>query len=645
MLNSPYTVTNRFLPSTGIVVPVFRLNPNKATFTPSMTKRAGALFAAAPYVQGKWDATGVPDALLSAGGAVISGDFRTNLDWNQGSVSFFVTPEWAGNDGKAHTIISYSGNRFNIQKNSANSLRFFFGGAFAGDTSISTWVAGTTYHVVLRWDIKNTLNGTNFFCVSIDDVHNFFGTSTGASFANAGWLIGSIAGAVPGDCQVEGLTAYRRPLFDGTFGTDVGNGDEIAAIYNAGTFKDPCEVTGSWDVVFCLPTNGTAGTLVTGTGNAWSHPHASNLLTDGFFQTTAPGGWSEENTPTAVADITGSERIFNWGYEIDTDAVDEGIYQDEAVSEGETFFIRAVAHSDGTSQPRLIAYDQSNTAEIGNDTGTITSTKTAPDDLRLAITIPAGCTTLRVKIIDIVGNATFYIHQTELYPTDDTYSSGDFAGNNGSGTLVNAVLQVGSGTTADGTEVARVTDTSPTLFDPVKLDAVSLTVTPASKANSTEGSGVRVDGRDSLTQIVPEHKMSSERLDIRFKVTPRHAIADTDLFGIATPWLFNLFKDGNNYVRLYFSAPSSIRCEIGAGGTSIIGTTVAGITGIDAGTEYEVTFLYTKNDAVVVTFNGVQKYNRPVAAQDDFTNLTGFTMYWGTSNTGTSPMDAVFAAL
>jgi hypothetical protein len=47
-----------------------------------------------------------------------------------------------------------------------------------------------------------------------------------------------------------------RFLFDGTYGTDVqGNGDELALIYNAGSGTDPTEITGSWDVCLCAPTN------------------------------------------------------------------------------------------------------------------------------------------------------------------------------------------------------------------------------------------------------------------------------------------------------------------------------------------------------------------------------------------------------
>ena len=78
-------------------------------------------------------------------------------------------------------------------------------------------------------------------------------------------IIGTYNGVEkPANARIEALTIYRRPLFDGTYGVDVGNGDEIAAIYNSGNFADPCEITGSWDVVVCFPTDATPGALVSG---------------------------------------------------------------------------------------------------------------------------------------------------------------------------------------------------------------------------------------------------------------------------------------------------------------------------------------------------------------------------------------------
>ncbi|PIZ45089.1 hypothetical protein COY32_05630, partial [candidate division WWE3 bacterium CG_4_10_14_0_2_um_filter_41_14] len=194
-------------------------------------------------------------------------------------------------DGRWFPYISYTpgwGGIFKIQ-------------AFGINASKSVAVtAGTTYLVVGRWDLDTTLDGTNYMSISVNDVASFGGTSWpfGIAATPTDFNVGGSSRTAPG--IIEGLTIYRRPLFDGTYGIDVGNGDEINQIYNSGTGKDPTLVTGSWDVVFALPTNASTGALATGTGNAWSHPHASNLLytstinTGGFMMngTASTDGWA-----------------------------------------------------------------------------------------------------------------------------------------------------------------------------------------------------------------------------------------------------------------------------------------------------------------------------------------------------------------
>jgi hypothetical protein len=65
-----------------------------------------------------------------------------------------------------------------------------------------------------------------------------------------------------------------------------------------------------------------------------------------------------------------------------------------------------IANSDGTSIPKAILYDQTNTAEIGSLTGSNASTRTAPDVFIFTGEAPAGCTTLRVKLINTGATAS-----------------------------------------------------------------------------------------------------------------------------------------------------------------------------------------------------------------------------------------------
>jgi hypothetical protein len=262
-----------------------------ATFTPNMSKRNSAgPFTAGPILQGKIDSSGTPDTLSVSRGTLIGSNFYSNFDPNQGSVVFWITPEWNGNDGLTHYILGLPNNQVDIFKDTDNKLYIWLQGGQSLTVDISSWTAGTTYNVVARWDSTNKINGTNYASISINNVTTF-GTTNATTLVmyNTNFNIGSSASSsFPVNAIIEGLTIYRRVLYDGTYGTNVGNGNEISLIYNSGTGKDPTLITGSWDVVFALPTNASTGSLTTGTGNAWSHPHSSNLL---YTSTSNTGGF------------------------------------------------------------------------------------------------------------------------------------------------------------------------------------------------------------------------------------------------------------------------------------------------------------------------------------------------------------------
>ena len=599
------------------------------TFTAGMAKRDGpGPFAGAPIVQGNYDGTGTPDNLRYTSSTTLSSEFKNVYDLNQGSVVMWVTPEWNGNDGKNHYLWRQGSSGGALFKFSNNNLRFNVGGQIV-DVDASTWTAGTTYNVIARWDIDNTLNGTNYLSLSVNDSHTYGVTTIPSPSTNTNFYAGASNTSLASDSVIEGLTIYRRPLFDGTYGIDVGNGDEINQIYNSGSGNDPTLITGSWDVVFALPTNSSTGALATGTGNAWTHPHASNLLytsttnTGGFMMngTYTSDGWATENgdtqsltlqpdetagkdtrlysysnditrnygthnilltssfdkaliefdlsnisasailnsatlytyrnntgtdrawtvsvysvasgnadwpegtknnatgvagdscwsykdqtpgnetpwagsaglstagtdyesdvigsfsgnqtdpigteystqltasrvqewfgetntnygilfdpsnggtsiassdnataayrpklvvnytAPPTVSALSTSEKIFAGGYKTTSSAANQGIYYDKTVTAGDDWVIRAIAHSDGTSIPKVILYDQTNGAEIGSLTGTTTSTRAAPNVFIFTGEAPASSTTLRVKLVNTQASGTAYWHQVEV---------------------------------------------------------------------------------------------------------------------------------------------------------------------------------------------------------------------------------------
>ena len=284
------------VPLNGNALPPFIFDYLDTTTLRKMALRDGpsGVWATAPIVQGNRDGSGVPDSLTHPRGDLIHGYFYGNIDSNQGSMVLLITPEWDGDDGVAHVIIDGYAGGILMTKNALSQL-ILTTQAGSEIVDVSGWTAGTTYLVVARWDCNNPIDWINHVCLSINDSHYFDGDGGSSNFPRTVYVGSGDGPDHPSSVVIEGLTVYRRPLFDGAYGRAVnfdasGPLDELAEIYNSGTFRDPVEVTGPDDVVFCLPGSGTPGELATGTGNAWSYPHSSTLadveqafLTDGGY--------------------------------------------------------------------------------------------------------------------------------------------------------------------------------------------------------------------------------------------------------------------------------------------------------------------------------------------------------------------------
>lgn len=287
-----------------IVVLVTQVSPVYAiTFTTGSAKRdAPGPFTAAPIVQGDPNnLSSLTDDIVSASrGTQVSGNFYANFDGVAGSVVLWWTPEFAYDSLSGtgdHYLWYISSSYFLSYEYDNDRYNLTVGGQSL--TVSSNVAAGTTYSLVARWDTQNVIQGTNYASLSIDDTHSFgITTQPTAGAPDSTIYIGGNGTTGAGSGLIEGLTIYRRVLYDGANGINVGNGDEINLIYNAGSGKDPTLITGSWDVVFALPTNSSTGPLATGTGNAWTHPHSSNLL---YTSTTNIGGFMINGTYTIPA--------------------------------------------------------------------------------------------------------------------------------------------------------------------------------------------------------------------------------------------------------------------------------------------------------------------------------------------------------
>ena len=174
------------------------------------------------------------------------------------------------------------------------------------------------------------------------------------------------------------------------------------------------------------------------------------------------------------------------------------------------------------------------------------------------------------------------------------------------------------------------------------MDSVSLTVTPASEANSAETSGLRVDGYDSLTQPITDIGATSGT--IKFKWTPRHSAGDFDKFGtsVGRALIINAYNDASNNITLRTNGASELRLIINV--TGVIGGTNWTATGvINAGTTHDIRVEYDGVSCYAYIDDTLRITASPIGGIDFGANVPT-TAYWGVDNTNIRQSDATFAA-
>jgi len=295
-------------------IPTFNLDTALATFTAKMAKRtAPGPFAAAPIVQGKFDNSGTGDIVSFSRGSQVSGSWYDNMDGNQWEFGCQFTPEIATSGTTGMAYLFYASSNHYLAYDYDND-RFELKIGSQTVTDAHTLVSGTTLSIIAGGSSINKYDGTNYGRISVNDIHTYGApTQPTASAPDATIYVGSNNGANACHGIIEGAFLVRIQLYDGTNGIDLGEGDIIAAH----SFADVAETIGSWDTTWSMPTNATAGELATGTGNAWSHPHSSNLITpaDGFMTNgTVWTNWTAEGSPINPAVLATAEKIYNWGY-------------------------------------------------------------------------------------------------------------------------------------------------------------------------------------------------------------------------------------------------------------------------------------------------------------------------------------------
>jgi hypothetical protein len=173
------------------------------------------------------------------------------------------------------------------------------------------------------------------------------------------------------------------------------------------------------------------------------------------------------------------------------------------------------------------------------------------------------------------------------------------------------------------------------------LTAVTLTVTPASAANSTETSGLRNDGRDTTVQnVTAADGVSATAFTVKTGITPRHSAAVVAKFGELTPYWFHLWGDATNYAAVYWSAANTLKLEYNAGGAGVQSQTWDATAAIVAGTTYALEVMATPT-GMILKIGDVTKAT--ITAAVNF-SVTPTVIYWGSKQDGSCVCDATFQA-
>ena len=257
------------------------------TFTAGMAKREGTIFAGAPIVQGLWDGSGVPDVLTFPRGAQIINNWYANFDPYQGGVFLTFKPEQSSGARTGVAYLWYVSASYHMEYDYDNGrYSLTIGGQTF--TLAQAIVAGTVEYIACGYDTVNTIDGTNYAYISRNDTQAYgITTQPTVGIPSAAIGVGSDGTASPASAILGGPLFVRAVPYTGEFGLDIGVGDVLAA--HAGG-ADPALSFGSWDSTLSIPTDSAVGALVTGAGEAWSHPHSSNLPHQFFMADGYHGG-------------------------------------------------------------------------------------------------------------------------------------------------------------------------------------------------------------------------------------------------------------------------------------------------------------------------------------------------------------------
>lgn len=176
------------------------------------------------------------------------------------------------------------------------------------------------------------------------------------------------------------------------------------------------------------------------------------------------------------------------------------------------------------------------------------------------------------------------------------------------------------------------------------LSAITLTATTASQANSAETAGLRIDGKDALSQATYRGKAvnlcaKANKAWYRWNWTPRHSAANLVKFN-AAPVIFVANGDANNRITVDATAANTVRLTAivaGASTTANWDCTAA----VVAGTTYKMEAKFKAGTCQLIVDGAVKA---SVAVAGVFATIPA-TLYWGADVSAANQVDAVYGPI
>jgi hypothetical protein len=145
---------------------------------------------------------------------------------------------------------------------------------------------------------------------------------------------------------------------------------------------------------------------------------SDNLITNGedwtgATGTTPPTGWTKTGTPADLAIDSGMIKIT-------ADATDEGIYQDITVTPGGVYQLIGLYKNNSGKHASYQIYDVTNAAVI--TATTLLTSRTYMACFTSRFTAPAGCTSVRIKLLASEADAIAYFDYVKCAPEEYYYA-------------------------------------------------------------------------------------------------------------------------------------------------------------------------------------------------------------------------------